>query len=94
MRKDMMTMAREMEKAGLIEEITSDMMDDAMGTDDIEDEADAEVQKVFDEIAAPILKELQAAPSTKIDAPVKPVHVAAETDTVVEESLVARLDQL
>jgi len=45
----MMTMAREMEKAGLIEEI----MSDAMGDDDeIADAADEEVEKVLDEITS------------------------------------------
>lgn len=32
MRKNLQTMAREMQKAGLIEEMASDMMDEAMGT--------------------------------------------------------------
>jgi len=45
--KIMMTMAREMEKAGLIEE----MMDDAMPDDDgIEEAADEEVDKVMEEL--------------------------------------------
>jgi len=45
----MMTMAREMEKAGLIEEI----MSDAIGDDDeIADAADEEVEKVLDEITS------------------------------------------
>ena len=45
--KVMMTMAREMEKAGLIEEV----MDDVLDTDDqIEEEAEEEVSKVIEEI--------------------------------------------
>ena len=39
-------MAREMERAGLIEELIGDAMDDVMGGEDLETEADAEVQKV------------------------------------------------
>jgi len=42
----MMTMAREMEKAGLIEEI----MDDAMQDDEVEEEAEEELSKVIEEI--------------------------------------------
>ena len=64
-------MAREMQKAGLIEEMASDMMDEAMGTEDEEELADAEVQKVFDEIAAPIMKDLVAAPTGDVSVATK-----------------------
>lgn len=39
-------MAREMEKAGLIEEV----MDDVLDQDDVEEEAEDEVNKVIDEL--------------------------------------------
>ena len=42
----MQQMSREMMKAGLIEETMGEMMDDAFDTDDIEEDADAEVDKV------------------------------------------------
>jgi len=42
----MMAMAREMEKAGLIEEVMDGVMDDA----DVEEEADEELNKVIEEI--------------------------------------------
>mmetsp|Transcript_18370 Transcript_18370/g.38242 ORF Transcript_18370/g.38242 Transcript_18370/m.38242 type:complete len:226 (+) Transcript_18370:34-711(+) len=48
--KEMTSMAREMERAGLIEELIGDAMDDVMGGEDLETEADAEVQKVLDEL--------------------------------------------
>eukprot|EP00940_MAST-03C_sp_MAST-3C-sp2_P000507 g507.t1 len=95
MRKNLQNMAREMAKAGLIEEMTNDMMDEALGTEDEEELADAEVQKVFDEIAAPIIQSLVAAPSdkpsiaTKVDAPSEKV-----ADTSQEEALSARLAEL
>ena len=44
--QSMVMMATEMQKAGLIEEMVDDMMD----TDDIEDEADEEVEKVLMEM--------------------------------------------
>lgn len=42
----MQQMSKEMMKAGLIEETMAEMMDDAFDTDDIEEDADAEVDKV------------------------------------------------
>lgn len=42
----MQQMSREMMKAGLIEETMGEMLDDVMDTDDIEEDADAEVDKV------------------------------------------------
>jgi len=48
--KEMMTMAREMERAGLIEEMIGDAMEDVMGGEEIESEADAEVEKVLEEL--------------------------------------------
>jgi charged multivesicular body protein 3 len=94
MRKNLQTMAREMEKAGLIEEMASDMMDEAMGTEDEEELADAEVQKVFDEIAAPIMKDLVAAPTTDVKVKVKDPTPTPVADTTEEEALSARLEQL
>ena len=38
-------MAREMERAGLIEELIGDAMDDVMGGDELESEADEEVRE-------------------------------------------------
>ena len=43
----MQQMSKEMMKAGLIEETMSEMLDDAFDTDDIEEDADAEVDKVL-----------------------------------------------
>ncbi len=42
----MMEMSREMMKAGVIDEMMSDAIDDAVDGDDVEDETDAEVDKV------------------------------------------------
>jgi len=42
----MMKMAKEMEKAGLIEEMLDDTLDSVLNTDDIEDKVDQEVAKV------------------------------------------------
>ena len=66
-----------------------------LGSEDEEELADAEVQKVFDEIAAPIMQSLVAAPTdkpsiaTKVDAPAEKA-----ADTSQEEALSARLAEL
>eukprot|EP01122_Echinamoeba_exundans_P013789 TRINITY_DN6077_c0_g1_i1.p1 TRINITY_DN6077_c0_g1~~TRINITY_DN6077_c0_g1_i1.p1 ORF type:complete len:143 (-),score=46.14 TRINITY_DN6077_c0_g1_i1:43-471(-) len=56
----MMVMAREMEKAGLIEEMIDDMMDN---DDEVEDEANEEVDKVMDELALDVLDKTPNAPA-------------------------------
>lgn len=45
-----MTMSREMTKAGLIDDMMTEVMDDAMGSDVEEDELDEEVAKVVEEM--------------------------------------------
>jgi len=67
-------MAREMEKAGLVEELVSDAMDSVDTTD--EDEVDLEVQKVLDELT---LHTMSAAPQE----PTKPA-VAAQKEGEAE----------
>lgn len=97
MRKNLKSMAMEMSKAGLIEEMTNDMFDEAMGTDEEEELADAEVQKVFDEIAAPIIKNIIAAPTDKPEISTKvtdPTPATTVADTAEEEALSARLEAL
>ncbi|KAF0983233.1 hypothetical protein FDP41_010298 [Naegleria fowleri] len=43
-------MSREMEKAGLIEEMVDDMMDDVLEDEDVEEAADEEVSSILDEV--------------------------------------------
>lgn len=57
----MREMAREMEKAGLVEEIVSDAFE-AMEGDDIGEEADLEIEKIVAEITAEVLAPSTAAP--------------------------------
>ena len=94
MRKNLQTMAREMQKAGLIEEMTDEMMEEALGTEDEEELADEEVQKVFDEIAAPIMKDLVKAPDNNPQVKVKVPVPSTKVDTSEEEALSARLEAL
>jgi len=78
--KIMMAMAREMEKAGMIEEMIDDVMEDP----DVEEEAETEVDKVIDEITMG----LKTAPVVNNKLP-QNVEKTAE-----EEDLAKRLDAL
>jgi len=77
--KIMMAMSREMEKAGLIEEMMDDVMDD---DEEIEDAADEEVNKIVEEITMGV----KTARVATGDLPTK--------DEEKEEDLTSRLDAL
>ena len=65
----------------MIGEITDDMFS-MMDGDEIEDAADEEVQKVFDEIVLNVAADLPAGPAGKIEAPEKE---AAAGESAAEE---------
>ena len=50
-----------MTKAGLIEEMTSEALDGALGADELEEEADAAVEAVLAEVAGNVIASLPAA---------------------------------
>ena len=66
-RKAAMDMAREMEKAGLIEEMQEDMME-MMDPEDMDDEIAEEVDKVVTELTGNILDDADVVPQGKIQA--------------------------
>eukprot|EP00005_Dracoamoeba_jomungandri_P004903 CAMPEP_0174251814 /NCGR_PEP_ID=MMETSP0439-20130205/1521_1 /TAXON_ID=0 /ORGANISM="Stereomyxa ramosa, Strain Chinc5" /LENGTH=197 /DNA_ID=CAMNT_0015332233 /DNA_START=6 /DNA_END=599 /DNA_ORIENTATION=+ len=76
--KSMQKMSREMEKAGLIQEMVDDM--DLLNEDDIEEEAQQEVDAIFDAITSGI----------KIEAPKVPTQAPGEGDVKLQD----RLNQL
>ena len=76
------SMMKEMAKAEMIGEITDDMFS-MMDGDEVEDAADEEVQKVFDEILLSATGDVSAAPTGKIEAPVKE---AAAADAAAAEA--------
>ncbi|KAI8474164.1 MAG: Snf7-domain-containing protein [Monoraphidium minutum] len=80
MTRNMMEMAREMEKAGLIQEMTSDALEGALGGDDLEEEADAQVEAVLAEVAGDLLAALPAAKARPAAAPAQ-----AEAEAEPEE---------
>mmetsp|Transcript_29207 Transcript_29207/g.38420 ORF Transcript_29207/g.38420 Transcript_29207/m.38420 type:complete len:228 (+) Transcript_29207:47-730(+) len=101
LRANMMDMAREMERAGLIEEILEDTFDIVEG-DGLAEEADLEVEKVIAELTEERLSEAEDAP-TALPAPApleqdeEKLDEVAETSGALneeEQELRARLDAL
>lgn len=88
--RTMMEMSKEMARAGLIEEIMNDAIDGALGDEELEEETDAEISKVLQEVAGEVIAALPAAAKpTKVAAPAAP---EAEEEDEEMESLRARLD--
>jgi len=86
----MMTMAREMEKAGLIDEVVADTLDDL--DDDVEAEADEAVQKVLGELDLAFQEE---APASGKEVPSKDAEgEAVSEDDAEDAALKARLNSL
>lgn len=81
----MRQMAQEMEKAGLIEEMTSDMLDDALGEEDMSDEADEEVEKVMAELTAGKFGTGTVAPTGPVAAAAPAVAAPAAAEPADEE---------
>lgn len=83
MQATMGTFAREMERAGLIDELVADTMEGISG-DDIETEADKEADKIVQEIMAEVLAPAGIAPTgaPKVAAPAvaAPVEAAAPAE--------------
>lgn len=67
----------EMAKAGLIEEMMNDAIDSALGDEDIEEETDAEVEKVLQEVAGETLAALPAARARPVSNKQQPMITAA-----------------
>ena len=88
----MMEMAREMEKAGLIEELMGDAIDDALGGEELEAEADAEVDQVLAELAIGTDALMGEVGASKL--PSKAVANAAEVEQVEEEADDAGMDAM
>lgn len=81
----MMEMAKEMERAGLIEELIGDALGDAFGGEELEEEADAEVAKVLDELTIGLFDSTGAVANTSL--PTKQPEVGVETYEAEKEEL-------
>ncbi|CAI0627868.1 unnamed protein product [Linum tenue] len=100
LQKIMMEFERQNERMEMVSEVMADAMDDALGEDDEEEETEALVSQVLDEIGININQELVNAPSSAVAAPATKGKVAqvesaaAGEDSGIDIDLQARLDNL
>ena len=92
--KTMMEMSREMMKAGIIEEMMEDTMESITDADDMEEEANEEIDKVLYELTAGKLGEAPAAVKDTLPAPVAEPEVADEESEDDMEEMQNRLQAL
>lgn len=93
-RDTMREMSKEMMKSGLIEEMVSDAFDEAEGLD-VEEETDAEVNKILAELAGEQMVAMPGAETHTIAVPAAAVAAAPEPQEDVEiDALQARLDAI
>jgi charged multivesicular body protein 3 len=91
----MMAMSKEMFKAGVMDEMVSDAMGSALDEPDMEEESEAEVQRVLQELAVDSVRVMPAAGRSRAAA--QPQQLAApeeEEDAAEMSGLQARLDGL
>mmetsp|Transcript_60538 Transcript_60538/g.100102 ORF Transcript_60538/g.100102 Transcript_60538/m.100102 type:complete len:216 (+) Transcript_60538:60-707(+) len=90
-RETMQALSKEMMKAGLIEEMVSDAME-SLDDDDLEEETDAEVAKVIDEVLGSKLIDARVG-----DSKLPQAHAQEQEEPIVDEddeALEARFNQL
>eukprot|EP00775_Hariotina_reticulata_P002794 gene2794-3087_t len=90
LQKTMFEMSKEMAKAGLIEEMMNDAIDSALGDEELEEETDAEVEKVLLEVAGDTLAAMPAARA-------RPAATAAQVEegpSAEDEDLRERLNAM
>ena len=93
-RDTMREMSKEMMKSGLIEEMVSDAFDEAEGLD-VEEETDAEVNKILAELAGEQMVAMPGAETHTIAVPAAAVAAAPKPEEDVEiDALQARLDAI
>lgn len=91
----MAQMQKEMAKAGLIEEVFDEALDDALGSD-VEEDADAEVAKIYDELAlTTLMADTTVSKASIAKAPAAGAKAAAPAAaSKEEEDLNARMAEL
>ena len=96
------SLSREMVKAGLIEEQISEAMDSALGDEDLETEANLEVDKIMREVVEGTLAPIGAVPQAKIETSQQKDKAQADIDREAErlqeekktQELLSRLEGL
>lgn len=94
--KIMMEFEKQSEIMDMKEEMMSDAIDDAMGDEDDEEETDAIVSQVLDELGLSIGDEISGLPSTgaSLDTSTKEKGKVAAAEGGIDDDLQARLDNL
>ncbi|GMH41290.1 hypothetical protein BSKO_09200 [Bryopsis sp. KO-2023] len=87
-------LSREMTKAGLIEEMVEDVMDDVGDTEDLEEETEAEVDKILMEITGDTLAELPQASRPQASRPAQQQQEEEEEEDEDLEGLQQRLNTI
>ncbi|KAK9799789.1 hypothetical protein WJX73_008465 [Symbiochloris irregularis] len=93
----MMQMSREMMKAGVIDEMMEDTLDSALDTEDMEEQTEAEVDKVLAELAVEDMSSMAKAGTANKriqQQQAAQAQAAQEADSAEQEDLQARLDAM
>ncbi|KAF5836782.1 Snf7 family, partial [Dunaliella salina] len=91
MQKTMMEMSKEMEKAGLIDEMVGDAVDGAVDGEDIEEEMDEQINQVLDEIAGDTLAAL---PNARRNKAAQQAEAPSQEEDEADADLQARLEAI
>merc|ERR1719312_1371258 len=92
--KTMMEMSREMMKAGIIEEMMEDTMESITDADDMEEEANEEIDKILAELTDGKLGEAPTVPEGSLAGPSKPQAEEEEEEEDDLEEMQSRLQAL
>lgn len=88
----MREMSREMTKAGILEEMIDETMESIEDTEEIEEEAQSEVDRILWEITAGKLGEAPSVPESSVQQPAVAAEEADEEDDMTE--MQSRLEAL
>ena len=94
LQKTMQEMSKEMMKAGIIDEMINDTMDNVLDSEDIESVADAEVDKIITEITQGKLKGLTDVNTASIAPELVGASALAADEDEGEEEMSKRLEAL
>ena len=90
MKASLGAMQKEMIAAGVIQETFDQVMDEALGGDEINDAADVEVDKIMEEIKMDTLGQMSSVPQGGVAAPqAAPAQVAQQEEDELEKRMAA-----
>ncbi|KAJ1728706.1 Vacuolar protein-sorting-associated protein 24 [Coemansia sp. BCRC 34490] len=95
LQRSLMEMSKEMMKAGVIDEMTEDMLDSIDADEDVEEEAEAEVDKVLAEVTEGLLGSIGSANAARLSENNARVSEAEENESDIDlEEMNSRLSAL